>query len=453
MNKPRKVVWTKGMFLMPQHFQEQDEYIEYALHFRGAVSNFANWGFSRLGIDEASLVNGHLTLRHCEGIFSDGLFFQAPLIDELPEGRPVEEHMADPQKPFVDAYLGIPAARTSSASYQFNSSDGDGHSAFRYTVEARPTMDATMGTDEKVIQVARKSLRLLFDDENLDGFTTCRVARIQRSAAGTFILAPEFVPPLLDLAASDYLLTLTRRLIEIMAAKVKSHALKTRTKSGHLADFTPSEAADFWYLHTLNTGLPELNHVWKVARGHPETLYRTMLRLAGALTTFSLDDSVRDLADYDHNALGECFTSLDERIRELLNFGPKDKYLVTPLRPVDRFVWQGVFNDERQLDASQLILSIGSSIPVDELIGKMPKLAKISSPDDLGRLIRNALPGLPLHHLASPPPVVRFNPASQYFAIPMSGPLWENIRRSRSLAVFVPGEIGDPKLELLTIVS
>ncbi len=38
MSKPQKVVWTKGMFLVPQHyFQAQDEYFEQALHFRASL--------------------------------------------------------------------------------------------------------------------------------------------------------------------------------------------------------------------------------------------------------------------------------------------------------------------------------------------------------------------------------------------------------------------------------
>src|SRR5580692_3982987 len=99
MSKPRKVVWTKGMFLLPQHFQAQDEYFEHAVHFRAMASSFANWGFSRLKIDEASLVNGMFTLRHCEGVFPDGLTFEAPAVDEPPPERKVDEFFADPRRP------------------------------------------------------------------------------------------------------------------------------------------------------------------------------------------------------------------------------------------------------------------------------------------------------------------------------------------------------------------
>lgn len=441
------------MFLMPQHFQAQDDYFEQTLHFRAAVSNFANWGLSRLGIDEASLVNGHFSLRHCEGIFPDGLSFQAPLIDDLPAGRPVDDHFADTRRPHLDVYLAIPELRPSGASYQLTASDTSSGSSFRYAAEPRRAIDATIGSDEKTIQVARKSLRILFDGENLDGFTTCRIARILRSPAGTYILCPDFIPPIIDIAASEYLLMLTRRQIEIMGAKIASRSLLHRQKSRDLSDFSNSEAADFWYLHTLNTHLPELTHIWKVRRGHPDVLFRTMLRLAGALTTFDPIENVRDLPDYNHNALGETFTALDTRIRALLDIGQQSKCIVTPLRPVDRFIWAGTLADERQLAASQFILSIGSPIAVDELISKFPRLAKISNSDELNRLIRNALPGVGLRHLPAPPRAVQSNLSCQYFGIQASGPLWESILRSRSISVFVPGEIADPKLELLTILN
>jgi type VI secretion system protein ImpJ len=452
MSKPQKVVWTKGMFLLPQHFQAQDEYFEHAVHFRALASSFANWGLSRLKIDEASLVNGMFTLRHCEGVFPDGLTFETPAVDELPPERKVDEFFADPRRPFLDVYMAIPQTRLSGSNYRLATSE-QGGGTFRYSAETRTAVDATLGSDEKMIQVARKSLRLLFDSENLEGFTTIRIARVLRSPAGTYILSPEFIPPLVDIAASEYLLTLTRRQIEIIAAKVTARALARRQRTTDLADFTNTEAADFWFLHTLNTHLPELTHIWKVRRGHPDVLFRAMLRLAGALTTFALNENVHDLPDYDHNALGESFTLLDARIRALLDVHKREKCIVTALRPAERFIWTGALDDERQMEASQFILSVTSTIPVDDLISKFPRLVKVSNPDDLNRLIRSSLPGISLRHLPTPPPSVQFNLYSQYFALTPSGPLWENVMRARSIGVFVPGEIADPRLELLTILD
>jgi type VI secretion system protein ImpJ len=453
MSKAQKVVWTKGMFLMPQHFQAQDRYFEQTLHFRAGVSNFANWGLSRMAVDEASLVNGLFTLRYCEGIMPDGLIFQAPLVDEVPAGRQIEDHFSAARQPHLDVYLAVPEERESARNFGMITGETAAKGNYRYVAETIVGLDETVGDDEKAIQVAKKLLRILFDGENLDGFTSFRIARVERSAAGTFVLKADFMPPMIDIAASEALMTLARRLVEILAAKSASLSTTRRQRGPDLADFSNSEAADFWFLHTVNTYQPELNHLWKVRRGHPEILFRTMLRLAGALTTFALNENVRDLPEYDHANLGASFTVLDERIRGLLEIGWRSKCEAMPLRPTDRFIWSGSFADERQLDAAQFLLSVSSPIPVDELISKFPRLAKVSSPSELTRLIQASLPGLSLRHQPSPPPSVRLNLSCHYFSLDASGPLWESIRQSRVISVFVPGEITEPKLELLMVQS
>src|SRR5205823_6857190 len=142
--------------------------------------------------------------------------------------------------------------------------------------------------------------------------------------------------PLLDIAASDYLMMLVRRQVEVLSAKSASLGVPRRQKGRDVADFTTSEVANFWLLHTVNTCLPELQHIWKVRRGHPDILYRAMLRLAGALTTFTLTRSVKDLPDYDHENLGDSFTVLDSIIRELLETVLPSKCVAIPLQLVDK---------------------------------------------------------------------------------------------------------------------
>jgi type VI secretion system protein ImpJ len=455
MSKAQKVVWTKGMFLLPQHFQAQDEYFEQALHFRASASNFANWGLSGLGIDEASLVNGLFTLRHCEGVLPDGLVFDMPASDELPPGRQVEEAFP-PTQESLDVYLAIPEIRPSAKNYSTagKASGGtNGYASTRYVADTRMVSDATMGADEKAIQVGKKSFRLLFGEESLDGFTAMRIAQIGRSPAGAYILNPKFIAPLLDIVASDYLMMLARRQVEVLTAKSSSLGLPRREKGRDVADFTTAEVADFWLLHTINSYLPELKHIWKVRRGHPDLLYRAMLRLAGALSTFALNADIRDLPDYDHDDLGSCFTSLDQKVRDLLETVIKTKCIAIPLQVTDKLVWSGRVADERYLKDSQFILSVSTRIPVDELIAKLPRLAKVSSPDEVSRLVRNSLPGVVLRHLPSPPSAVPMKLDNQYFSLVQSGALWGGIVQSRVLSIFVPAEIADPKMELLIVMS
>src|SRR5215471_2856894 len=455
MAKAQKVVWMKGMFLMPQHFQAQDEYFEQELQFRASTSTFANWGLSGIGVDEASLTNGLFTLRHCEGVMPDGLTFEMPAADDLPPGRPVEE-LFPPTQASLDVYLAIPQARPSARNFAVmakTATNTNGDVSTRYIAETRTVIDATMGADEKPIQIGKKSFRLLFGGESLEGFSSMRIAQITRNPAGTYVLSPKFIPPLLDIVASDYLMMLARRQVEVLTAKSTSLGLPRKQRGRDVADFTTTEVANFWLLHTMNSYLPELKHIWKVRRGHPDILYRAMLRLAGALTTFTTTQSVRDFPDYDHDNLGECFTALDVRIRELLETVLHSKCVTIPLQLTDRLVWSGAIADERLLKDTQFILSVNANMPVDELIAKFPQLAKLASPNDITRLVRLSLPGVVLRHLPSPPSAVPTNFDNQYFSLVQSGPLWDALTQSRAVGVFVPSEIADPKMELLVVLS
>jgi type VI secretion system protein ImpJ len=89
MKHLQRVVWSKGMFLTPQHFQAQDEYFEQHIQFRATASSSANWGLMGLAIDQEALSNGTFTIRHCRGILPDGLTFNIPEADNPPAGREI----------------------------------------------------------------------------------------------------------------------------------------------------------------------------------------------------------------------------------------------------------------------------------------------------------------------------------------------------------------------------
>jgi type VI secretion system protein ImpJ len=452
MNKLQRVVWSKGMFLTPQHFQAQDEYFDDLLQFRLTASNFANWGFIGLDIDEASLANGLFTIRHCQGVLPDGLTFNVPEADNAPEGRPIEEFFP-PTQATLDVFLAIPEYRPKGRNFTLSTGANGAQPATRFVSETRTLTDETLGTDEKDIQLARKTLRLVLEGENLDGLTVMRVAQVTRKQSGSYILNQKFIPPLLNISANEFLMNLVRRQIEVLSAKSGSLALPRREKGRGLADFTTSEVASFWLLHTVNSYMPELLHIWKVRRGHPDVLFRAMLRLAGALSTFSIEARVKDLVDYDHDNLGPCFIELDDRIRDLLETVLPSKCIVIPLSLTDKLIWSGSIPDDQYLKNSQWFVSVSSRIAVDELINKFPRLARVSSPADIQLLIRKSVDGIPLRHAPAPPAAIPLKLDNQYFSLSKRGALWEGVAQSRMLSVFVPAEIAEPKMELLVVLE
>jgi type VI secretion system protein ImpJ len=451
MKNLQRVVWSKGMFLTPQHFQAHEEYIENVLQFRGTASSSCNWGLIHLSVDQESLANGLFSLRHCSGILPDGLVFSLPDSDAAPASREIGESFP-PTQTDLDVYLALPEQRPRGRNVTL-SPNGAVETSTRYGAQPRPVVDETSGTEEKPVLVAAKNLRLVFGGESLDGTSFLRIGQIMRSPTGAFLLRPEFVPPCLSLEASDHLLLMLRRLIELLAAKASALAGARRQKGRTQADFGPGDVGPFWLLYTVNSYLPRLKHFWTQRRRHPEDLYVTMLGLAGALTTFALGDEARNLPDYDHDNLGISFSELDEKIRELLETAIPSKCISVALQLVKKNVWAGAIADEQHLKRSQFILSVGAQMGVEDVIKQVPKLVKISPPAEISRVIDYSLPAVKLAHTPVPPSAVPVKLQRQYFALNQSGTLWNGIVESKQVAIFTPDEIVNPELELLIVLE
>lgn len=436
------------MFLNPQVFQAQDQYFEDAIQFRFAASNFANFGVTTLDIDAESLANGLFRLVAASGVMPDGLSFDMPGVDALPASRDIAEYFQSTDKS-MSVYLAIPEQHLEGANVTMSKPTAP--PATRYIADTIMAADQNLGSEKKAIQLARRNYRLLFESEYRDGFTCLRIALVVRNAAGAYILHPAFIAPCLNLAHSSYLTGLLRRQIEILATKSATLSETRRHGGRKRADFPVSEVANFWLLHTVNSFLPELRHIWEVRRGHPEIAYVAMLRLAGALSTFSLDARPDDLPRYDHDQLGLCFGELDARIRDLMETVIPSKFVSIPLVFGEGSIWWGAVPDDRYFRDSQFFLAVSGDMGIGDIITKVPRLVKLAAADDINRLIEKALPGIELTHTPSPPSVpVRLD--SQYFGLSQVGDLWKAIVFSRHIGVYASAEIKNARMELVVVL-
>ena len=70
-----KVVWSEGIFIAPQHFQQFERYIESGLRQLALSREGYFWGFSSLVLDTSGLKYGVIKVREAEGVFPDGSVF------------------------------------------------------------------------------------------------------------------------------------------------------------------------------------------------------------------------------------------------------------------------------------------------------------------------------------------------------------------------------------------
>ncbi|MGH8186384.1 MAG: type VI secretion system baseplate subunit TssK, partial [Steroidobacteraceae bacterium] len=84
MSANNKVVWSEGLFLQPQHFQQQDRYFERYVETRCQALVSHSWGFTELEVERDFLSIGKFGLRSASGVFPDGTPFRMPDDDPLP---------------------------------------------------------------------------------------------------------------------------------------------------------------------------------------------------------------------------------------------------------------------------------------------------------------------------------------------------------------------------------
>jgi type VI secretion system protein ImpJ len=443
-----RVVWSEGMYLGPHHFQAQSRYFEDSIQFATATLWYASFGLVGVDLDAEALHNGTVSLVHARGILPDGLPFNMPESDALPEARAIAD-LFPPTRDFITVNLAIPTRKPNGYNCAL---DQNGVEA-RFVAETRVLHDENSGADERPVRLGRKNLRILIDTEPAGDLLTLPIARVKRDGSGHFVYDPDFVPPVLLVSASARLMAMMKRLIELLNEKSATVSSGRRGGSKAGAEFSTREIASFWLLHAVNSAIPPLQHLLTAKRGHPEELFVEMSRLAGALCTFALDSHPRALPPYDHQDLTDCFEKLERHIRLHLETIIPTNCISIPLRPAGNYYWEGEITDQRCLGRSRWVFAIHANMGEAELMARTPQLIKICTPPFVRELVKRALPGLGLTHLPVPPPAISARVETQYFGISRTGPCWDHMIKALQIGVYVPGEFPDPEVEILVVLD
>src|SRR5579864_1838721 len=372
MKRLQPVIWTKGTFLTPQHLQVQDRFLEDTLQFRLEALKFCPWGFSELVIDQQKLATGDFAISRASGIFPDGLLFDIPDADPAPASKKLAE-LFEPGVNNMDIYLTVPDYRQRG----LNVAIGQRDAGTRYVAEVATYRDENTGSSEKPVQIARKNMRFMVGGENREGNAALRIANVEKAEGDTFRLNPRFVPPLLDIRASEYIMGLLRGIIEVLAARSSQLSGTRRQKNQSLADFTASDIANFWLLYTVNSSFPVFSHLFEAKQGHPEELYAAMVELAGSLTTFSPKLRPRDLPLYDHDNVGSVFSELDEKLRSLLQTVVPTNLVSLPLKLVQPSIYATALADEKYLADTKMYLAVNVEASESFVIQKVQQIVKV----------------------------------------------------------------------------
>src|SRR5207248_10945945 len=198
--------------------------------FRPSTIAFCPWGFGRLEVDREALAGGSFAIAAASGILPDGLLFDMPLSDPTPPPKALEGAF-EPDQMTLNVYLAIPEYRYGGHNVSAAQRDRD----TRYRAEELLRRDETTGRSERPIQVARKNVRIVIEGESTEGSNILLTARLTRTTSGDYQLDSQFVPPLIDIEASESVMAVARRLVDILSTKSTELAGMRRQKHQTLA--------------------------------------------------------------------------------------------------------------------------------------------------------------------------------------------------------------------------
>ncbi len=432
-----KVIWSEGMFLQPQHFQQQDRYVEHLIEGRAKpLARFA-WGYTRLEIDAAALALGLVQVNRATGILPDGTPFDVPASDPPPPALQIDPLMKDEA-----VVLALPVRRPGTV--DVDGGDGAQQLARFNTLEADCVDTAATQGREAVVQVGRLRLRLLRTRDAVDGYCKLAVAKVlERKPDNTVVLSREFIAPMLAVDAHP---VLTAMLTDIHG---RLHQLGEALGSslGQPGRGGIGEIAEFLMLQTVNRYEPRFLHMKQVGQVHPEELFVACLELAGDLSIFDSTSRRPHFAfEYRQDDLEGSFAPLLVHLRRLMSQRPEQSAVPIALQEKRFGVRVAVVNDHELLESASFVFAVNAQMPTEALRARFPTQVKVGPSERIRDLVNLQLPGIPLRTLAVAPRQVPFHAGYAYFELERGSDLWKQFEKSGSLAMHVAGDF--PGLEM-----
>ncbi|WP_443190665.1 type VI secretion system baseplate subunit TssK [Pseudomonas indica] len=431
MSWNNRVVWSEGMFLRPQHFQQHDRFMETLLDGRCRSLIAGGWGFSELRIDDALLTQGKLAIVSARGVLPDGTPFHIPGDDPAPPPLAVDDNLRDGL-----VYLALPLKR---AGTRDTAGEGEPLGGARYVSQVREVRDDNAPFESRVpVAVGSRAFRLLTERDGLGEYACVGVVRVvEKRNDGALQLDETYIPPLLDVAASHTLSGFRSELQGLLHQRGEALAGRVVASGAGGA----SEIADFLLLQLVNRAEPLLAHLARLSPLHPESLYRELVALAGEFCTFS--SNARRPADYpayQHDDLDATFAPMMLALRQALSMVIDSRAIPIPIVEKSYGVHVAMLPDRTLIDAASFVLVVRADVPAEHLRSLFPQQAKVGSVEHIRDLVNLQLPGIALLPMPVAPRQIPYHAGSTYFELDRGSDHWKQLTHSGGFAFHVAGQ-------------
>ncbi|TAA60118.1 type VI secretion system baseplate subunit TssK [Shinella sp. JR1-6] len=431
-----KVIWSEGMFIRAQHFQQEARHVERQLRARTKALVPYGWGLTELRVNRELLSIGQFAVERAAGVFPDGTPFSLPdggvRLPPLMLGESVRNAVI---------YLTLPLTEPGGREV----ADADAELTTRYTLAEVDVADANSSDlSAAPINVGKLRLRYGLETSDRSGLVGIGLARIvEVRSDNSVVLDESYVPPAMDCSVSPILSGLLTEIVGL--TNHRGEAIASRLAGTNVG--TAAEITDLMMLQTINRWQPVFTHMASAAFVHPERLFVAMIGLAGELATFTAaGHRPRPFPVYDHERLQLSFAPVAAAVRQALNAVLERSAITIPLIEHRYGIRVADVPDRSIYGKYSFILAAKADMPADALVRRLVGQIKIGAAEQITELVNAALPGVMLRALPVAPRQIPYHTGKAYFELDRSSPNWKQIAAGTGLAIHVAGDF--PALEL-----
>ena len=438
MGWENRIIWGEGLFLQPQHLQQQDRYVDRLVRSSTAPLRPFAWGLTQLELDKDLLTLGKFSLRAAAGIMPDGTPFSVPDHDDHPAAIDLPEATRN-----ATIYLMLAARQPGAVE-----AAGPEHTetVARLVIGEHDAVDSNAGYQSSAtLPVGKLRLRFAIEGEPRAGFAAIGLARVVEVRADRSVVLDEgYIPPVLVSEASGVLagfISQVEGLLHHRAEALAGRVSETATRGA-------AEIADFLLLQLCNRYEKLLAHLSAtVAQLHPERFYSTAIELAGELATFTETRKRPPVfPPYRHDDLNATFRPVMAALRQALSAVLEQSAVAIALQERKFGIRVGPILDRSLTTDATWVLAVKAQVPGETLRRGFPNQVKIGPVENIRELINVALPGIAIRALPVAPRQLPYYAGTTYFELDRSGPYWAALSRSGGIAIHVTGDI--PGLEI-----
>ena len=442
MSAYNKILWAEGLFLRPQHFQQQGRYFERLLETRAYALRSHPWGCIELEFERDLLAIGKFGLRRAIGVFPDGTPFRMPEDESMAAPLDIGASVRD-----ETVFLAVPVRQPSAAEVDRTAAQD---SVVRHTIREIEVRDATAeGGSTAVLEVEPLRTRLMLSHEPREGYSCIPIAQVlERRADQRVVLDERFIPTVMDARAAPVLATFMTELQGLLHQRGEALAGRvSATDRGGAAGI-----ADFLILQTINRYEPVMTHMVTGGLVHPEDLYRLCIAVAGELATFTRPSKRPvTIPVYVHERLRESFEPVIIALRAAFSTETEQVAISIPIEPKKYGLSVATVADRTLFGTAVFVLAVRADSPAEEVRKRFPAQLKIGPVETISRLVNLSLPGIALQPIPVAPRQIPYHAGYVYFELDQASDMWGQLKASGGIGLHLGGDFSGLKMEFWAI--